>query len=209
MGVYVGELDDLRRYVGRVFGREEAFDRHFFDDKYQREDPFRYENSAYDELKRELVRFLLRGRRFRNLLDVGSGEGYLARHIRDNADTISLLDCSNAAVERARARVDIAGENLVGDACEMLARLPDGFCDAIVVSEMLYYVAPLPFNRYGRTLRREIVRVLEPGGRLVLVHPLGWWLHAAYRWDRRLAIVRRVTLKTYRSVEALALERRV
>lgn len=82
----------------------------------------------------------LQGRRARHLLDVGCGEGFLARHLRLHAERISLVDISAAAVERARARVEVAGEDHVGDALTVLRGLPSGEYDAIVISELLYWL---------------------------------------------------------------------
>lgn len=207
LGVYVGDLSDYGRYAAALVGRKAPFGREFFEAKYERPDPFGYEGSGYDELKRNMVRYGLGGRRYRRLLDVGSGEGFLAAHVADRAERVDLLDCAAAAVARARARVRLAGEDLVGDAVEVLAALEAGSRDAIVVSEVLYYVALSPLAGYGRSLRDQLVRVLEPGGRLVLIHPVPWLLHRPYRRDRRLRLAARASLQTFRSVELVAFDR--
>ncbi|MDC0723652.1 class I SAM-dependent methyltransferase [Nannocystis bainbridge] len=206
LGVYLGDLRDFGHYLRQLWN-ESGFGQAFFDAKYERVDPWGYAASRYDELKRAMAAYGLQGRRARHLLDVGCGEGFLARHLRAHGERISLVDISAAAVERARARVEVAGEDHVGDALTVLRGLRSGEYDAIVISELLYYLAPFPFSRYGRALRREVMRVLAPGGLLVLVHPYSALLHAAYRWHPGMALRAHARLKTRRSVTMLALEK--
>lgn len=180
--------------------------RRFFDAKYASVDPWGYENSPYDELKRAMIRYGLGGRHFAHLLDLGSGEGFVAQYVSSQADRISLADISAVAVARARQRLQAPGDDHVGDALSLMRELPDSYCDALVLSEILYYLTPWPMSRYGRELREQVVRVLAPGGRLVLLHPYGW-LHALYRWTPRLRVVVRAALKTRRRVSMLALDK--
>ncbi len=208
LGVYVGDLADVTRYLLRLTGREDAFDQRFFDEKYAWVDPFGYGGTPYDELRRSLVRYGLGLRRWGHLCELGAGEGFLALGYRDLCERATLNDLSAKALERARRQVGHAGDDLAGDAVESLRRLGDATVDAMVIAEILYYVAPVPFSRYGLALRREVARVLRPGGRLVLLHPFGPVLHAAYRHGRDFAVASRIELRTTRSVEMLALERR-
>lgn len=205
LGFYLGDLRDLGEYARQLW-RGDGFGRTFFDAKYAAVDPWGYENSPYDELKRALVRYGLGGRRFEHLLDLGSGEGVVAKFVEDRAARISLADLSAVAVARARQRLQVPGDDHVGDALSLLRELPESYCDAIVISEMLYYLAPLPMTRYGRELRDQVVRVLAPGGRLVLLHPYGW-LHALYRRTSSLRVAARAELATRRKVSMLALDK--
>lgn len=207
-GLYVGDLSDVTRYLLRLTGREDAFDRRFFDEKYAWVDPFGYGGTPYDELRRALVRFGLGLRAWDHLCELGAGEGFLALGYRDLCARATLNDLSPAALERARRRVGRPGDDHVGDAIDALRTIPDASIDAMVIAEILYYVAPIPFSRYGLTLRREVARTLRPGGRLVLLHPYGAVLHAAYRHGRDFTVASRLDLRTTRSMEMLALTRR-
>lgn len=206
--MYLGDLDDLSRYLRRLVGREDAFNRAFFDAKYEWVDPFGYGGTPYDELRRTLVRYGLGLGHWPHILEVGAGEGFLAAGFGPLCDRASLNDLSATALGRARTLVDRPGDDLPGDAVESLRRVPEGDVDALVIAEILYYVAPIPFSRYGRALRDEVARALRKGGRLVLLHPFGPLLHAAYRLDGRFRVVTRVSLRETRALELLALERR-
>ena len=93
----------------------------------------------------------------RRLLEVGPGPGELSERIADELGTaVVAVDVSERMVELARARgVDAR----VGDVQHL--ELEDAAVDLVVAAWMLYHVPDL-----DRGLR-EIVRVLEPGGRLV------------------------------------------
>lgn len=207
LGFYLGDLSDTKHYVKLWLGLSEPFDTKHFEERYASEDPFNYEKSPYDELKRQLVRFGFGEEHRGRLLDVGSGEGYLAAHIRDRFDEIDLLDASAAAVGRARERTDKPGRNLPGDLLDILPTLEPASYDAIVVSEVFYYLGPMPLGRKDRLIRTSLARALKPGGRLVLVHPLPQLYHATWRRDPRFSIEGKAILNTGRNVEMLALNR--
>lgn len=207
LGLYLGDLSDTKHYVKLWLGISEPFDTKHFEERYEKKDPFNYEKSPYDELKRQLAAFGFGEEHRQRLLDIGSGEGYLAAHIRDRFDSIDLLDASEAAVERARDRVDRPGFDYPGDLLKVLPTLDAGAYDGVVVSEVFYYLGPVPFGRKDRLIRSAIARAMKPGGRLVLVHPLPQLYHATWRRDPRFSIEGRAVLNTGRNVEMLALNR--
>ena len=208
-GVYVGDLSDLGSYVKRLLGRDDAFGREHFDAKYEYLDPFEYNGTPYHELERSLAAYGLGNLKVKHLLDVGCGEGQMAAHLRDRVERITLVDISPEAVRRARERLgDDGGQDLPGDALDVLRGLPTGAYDAMIISEIMYFAAPNPFSAYGRALHDEVVRVLAPGGRLVLMHGSAAVVHLLYRLSPRFERARRVAMKTFRSVEMLALTRK-
>lgn len=208
LGVYVGDLSDVGSYIKRVLGSDNAFGKAHFDAKYEYLDPFEYNGTPYHELERSLAAYGLGRMRPKHLLDVGCGEGQLAAHLRDRVERFTLVDISAEAVRRARERLgDDGGEDRPGDALEVLRGLPTGAYDAMIISEILYFAAPNPFSSYGRALHDEVVRVLAPNGRLILMHGSAAVVHLLYRLSPRFGSARRVALKTFRSVEMLALDR--
>lgn len=100
----------------------------------------------------------------KQILDVGSGAGQIARHLLRYADrdaTLTCVDLSHEMLCRARNRLkDDRPRHVVAD----MARLPfaDGSFDTVTCGYVLEYV---PDPRIGL---REFARVLRPGGRILL-----------------------------------------
>jgi SAM-dependent methyltransferase len=97
-------------------------------------------------------------------LEVGCGEGRVARDLAQRGHTVVALDGSPTLTAMAAA-TDPGGRYVVGDA----AALPfgDGRFDIVVAYNSLMDVADMPASV------REASRVLEPGGRLCVcvTHP--------------------------------------
>src|SRR5690242_2903619 len=108
-------------------------------------------------------KFDLRGAK--QILDVGSGAGQIAKHLLKYADPgthITCCDLSPEMLRRARTRIkDNAPDHVAAD----LAKLPfaDGSFDCVTCG---YVLEHLPEARLGLS---EIARVLMPGGRLLLL----------------------------------------
>jgi ubiquinone/menaquinone biosynthesis C-methylase UbiE len=107
--------------------------------------------------------FDLRG--CRRILDAGCGDGRYTRHILRRADSgalISAFDLSCRMLVRARRRLK---QSRVQHVSADLTRLPyaDGFFDAVVCGWVLEH---LPDPRPGL---RELARVLQPGGKMLLM----------------------------------------
>jgi len=113
---------------------------------------------------------LFRARKFdlrgaRRILDVGSGAGQIAKHLLKYADPTADLTCSDLSCEmlrRARNRLKSDRPRFV---VADLTQLPfaDGAFDCVTCGYVLEHV---PDPRLGL---QEISRVLQPGGRLLLL----------------------------------------
>ncbi len=206
-GIYLGDFADAKRHVKLWLGLGDPFGVDHFETLYKKPDPWNYERSSYDLVKRQVVEFALGAEQYQRAFDVGSGEAHLAAHLRSHFTSIDLLDAAESALERARARVGLPGQNLAGDLRKSLAALAPGAYDLCLFSEVLYYFAPIPWGPLDRELRHAVARALRPGGRLVLVHPLAFFYHRGWRADPRFTFVRAVTLGAGRKVEVLVLER--
>lgn len=101
----------------------------------------------------------------RRVLDVGCGEGQVARHL-------AALGIEVVGVDPTRSQIDVARERGGGPwyARARADALPcaDAAFDTVLVCLALEHVDPF------ETAIREVARVLQPGGRLVLLlcHPL-------------------------------------
>ena len=113
---------------------------------------------------------LLRVRRFdlrgaRQILDVGSGAGQIAKHVLKYADRDARLTCFDLSLEmmrRARNRLKSASpQHLVAD----LTRLPfaDGAFDCVTCG---YVLEHLPDAKSGLS---ELARVMRPGAKMLLL----------------------------------------
>jgi ubiquinone/menaquinone biosynthesis C-methylase UbiE len=101
----------------------------------------------------------------RATLDLGCGEGRVARDLRDRGHSVTGVDSAPTLV-RAAEKADPEGTYLVADAATL--PLDDGSFDLVVAYNSLMDIEDMP----GAV--REAARVLEPGGRLCVcvTHPI-------------------------------------
>lgn len=110
------------------------------------------------------------------ILDVGCGDGVLASWLAQGGARVTGLDASSDMIAAARRRAKAAGvevDLVEGDAGDL--PFPAGHFDCVVS------VATLCFVDDPRPTIREMVRVLEPGGQLILGELGRWNLWAAQR----------------------------
>jgi predicted TPR repeat methyltransferase len=103
----------------------------------------------------------LRGRkRFKNVLELGCGEGNLANALSVFADRVTGYDISENALARARQRYPHI-EFRQGDLLDVVRRpeVVDGYFDLVVVAEVLYY---LPTDAERREAIAGIARIGVP-----------------------------------------------
>ena len=151
-------MDRLER---RAAGRARQFDR-MYDD---RDDPWSFDGSFYEERRRALVLASLGCRRYGRALEIGCADGRLTDSLLERCDSVVALDTSHRAVTAARARAPGA----VVEQGMAPVDLPAGPFDLVLLSEVGYFLTPLELVA---TLRR-CEASLAPGGELVLCH----WQH--------------------------------
>lgn len=108
-------------------------------------------------------KFDLAGRQ--RILDVGSGAGQILKHLLKYADRDARLtgfDLSHEMLKRARRRIESNRPDLVTADLTMLP-FQDAAFDCVTCG---YVLEHLPDPRPGLT---ELARVLEPGGRMLLI----------------------------------------
>ena len=94
--------------------------------------------------------------------DIGAGTGFVTAGIAPLVKTVHVLDGSGGMLEIARQKL-AAFENLVFQEADGLSLpLPDSSVDAAFANMYLHH-CPVPLDAI-----REMVRVLRPGGRLVI-----------------------------------------
>ncbi len=194
MATQVGERWWPEKHFERLYGRSS--------------DPWNCTKSAYESLKLErTLGAACEGSPPSPILEIGCGEGLLTAKLGDLGCTVTAIDISATAVERARRRcARHAGVNvLAGDA---RVGLPPGPFRTVVMSEVLYY---LGHGRARRVACAGITKEMQNGSRVVVVGP---WpasrtIEKELRADPALCLVREdVHLDRGRSYAITIYERR-
>lgn len=126
----------------------------FWDRNARRYDGFmRKDAAAYEELY-ELLRPVVR---HKNVLELATGTGLIAKNIADAADHIEATDASPEMIDQARQG---SHSSKVWFSVQDMFHLPyaDGSFDVVIVSNALHIVP------YPEAALREMGRVLRPGG---------------------------------------------
>ncbi|MBU2340895.1 MAG: nodulation S family protein [Alphaproteobacteria bacterium] len=116
--------------------RQARFDQLFADDP----DPWDIDTSDYERGKREAVLAALGERRFERLLEVGCAGGALTERLVERANSIVALDVSTKALELSSRRLH-RFECVEFVAAEVPSYWPDGQFDAVILSEVLYFLS--------------------------------------------------------------------
>ncbi len=155
----------------------------------ERDDPWAYETSPYEEAKYDATLGALPRPRYASALEIGCSIGVLTERLAARCGRLLALDGAARALEHARARCRALGHVRFQERT-VPASFPDGLFDLVLLSEVGYYLSPPDLNR----LRERLVQHLGPGGHLVLVHWLapvpgcaltGDEVHASFLADAR------------------------
>jgi excisionase family DNA binding protein len=98
------------------------------------------------------------------LVDLGAGDGYLARAVASSVDTVIAVDISGAMISELRKKAVGEGirniQTIVSDACDV--PLEDNSVDIVCANMFLHHIEePV-------TVVREMSRILKPGGSVFL-----------------------------------------
>ncbi len=104
--------------------------------------------------------------------DVGGGTGFIASGLAPLVSKVYVLDGSPKMLEIAKRNLQAFGNLEFREADGLALPLPDGSLDAVFANMYLHHT-PEPAAAI-----REMVRILRPGGRLVITdmdtHPYAW-----------------------------------
>lgn len=132
--------------MGEAPGERQArFDRLFADDP----DPWDIDTSPYERGKREAALAALGERRFTRLLEVGCAGGALTERLVECADSIIAVDVSTKALQLSSRRLNrFDCVELV--AAEVPSYWPHGKFDAVILSEVLYFLGAEEIREVAR-----------------------------------------------------------
>lgn len=144
----------------------------------KREDPFSYSSEPYEIGRLEALDAALGAGRLGRVLELACAEGHFTERLARRSGSVTALDISAVAIERARRRAPAAhfeeGDLLVWEPAEAAF-------DAIVVAEVLYYLDRPGVKAEFEELFPRIVGWLRPGGGLVMSHAFAGEVELAHR----------------------------
>jgi SAM-dependent methyltransferase len=129
------------------------------------EDPWSFSTSPVERERYDRLLASLEGRRYGKLLEIGCSIGVLTGDLAGLAETVVAVDCSEAALARARER-NAEHANVTFERRLLPWEFPDEWFDCIVLSEVAYFWSESDFAE----ARERIARHLSPGGDLVIAH---------------------------------------
>ena len=142
----------------------------YFDAKYAGSpDPWDFAGSPYEAAKYAATLAALPRGRYRRALELGCSVGVLTEKLAGRCDELLAVDAAAAAVESCRDRCREL-KNVAAEVAVLPGDWPAGTFDLLVASEVCYYWSDADFA----AARSKMLRSLEPGGHLLLVH---WTVH--------------------------------
>ena len=117
-------------------GRHRTFDDLFANDP----DPWNFETSAYEAIKRRETLAMLHSDRCPRAIEVGCANGVLTAQLADVCEKILAVDVSANALRHAARRVAPL-DNVELLHAEVPREWPEGTFDLIVLSEILYFLS--------------------------------------------------------------------
>lgn len=129
-------------------------------------DPWGVRDSDYERRKYDATLRALPRPRYDSLLELGCGIGVLTEDLMRRAERVTGVDVSAEALRQARARLGPAVTLVLG---ELPDAWPQGRYDAVVISEVLYFLSAEEIAACARLAVRDAV----PGADCLLVNWTG------------------------------------
>jgi predicted TPR repeat methyltransferase len=164
--------------------------RSFMDSLWERGDFWDIETSEYERDRCSRLLGMIEGKRYRRVLEIGCGAGYLTRRLAPLAEQIVALDISQAAIDRARAQgggtaaVDFRVANIMD-----YKPRADGPWDLVVFSDTMCYLGWLYPCFDVAWVAVQLFEATRDGGQLLLANSMDegedWlmrpWIIRTYR----------------------------
>jgi len=145
----------------------------------KREDPFSYSTDPYETSRLDALEGALGPGPAGRVLELGCAEGHLTQRLARHAASVTSVDISAVAIERARLRAPSAAF-FEGDILTWAPSGPAAF-DVVVVAEVLYYLDRAGVAAEFEELFPRIAGWIRPGGRLLMSHAFAGDAELAHR----------------------------
>ena len=158
--------------IDRKASNEKA--RAFFEDLWNRGDPWNFESSEFEDHKYERQLALLTSRRYKYALEIGCGAGSFTRRLSTVADRVLALDIATNAITQAQQNMidSRSVEYRVANIMEFNLR-EHGPWDLVVLSETIYYLGWLYSFFDLAWMASELFEMTSSGGELLMANTRG------------------------------------
>jgi SAM-dependent methyltransferase len=144
----------------------------FFESLWGQGDPWELESSEFEQRKYDREIRILKGRRYRNVLEMGCGAGAFTLRLDAISDRLLALDVSPTAISRAREAGLEHAEFRVQNVIEFDPR-NEGPWDLMVLNEIVYYLGWL-YTFFDVTwFAAELFNSTRIGGELLMANTRG------------------------------------
>lgn len=133
------------------------------------DDPWNYESTPDDRLRKSILLSELPQRNYRNVLDIGCGQGFLTRDLP--GVSVTGIDISNEAIHKAKGLQSDRLSFQQASLFDFPGKL-DGPFDLVVITGVLY---PQYVGRALNLVYHIVDNLLIEGGILVSVHIDSWY----------------------------------
>lgn len=132
-------------------------------------DPWKYENSQDDQLRKHLLLSELPSKNYSRVLDIGCGQGFITRDLP--GDSIIGVDVSSEAIKHAKKYEDERISFMQCSIFELNNKLHDKF-DLIIITGVLY---PQYIGDSLNLVYIIIDNLLKENGIIISVHINSWY----------------------------------
>lgn len=142
---------------------------HELDEWHRDDDPWGYESSQDDRLRKAILLSELPQRHYRNVLDIGCGQGFLTRDLP--GDAVTGIDISGEAIQKAQKLQNDRLSFRQASLFELTSTVAGPF-DLVVITGVLY---PQYIGRALNLVYHIVDGMLADDGLLVSVHIDAWY----------------------------------
>jgi predicted TPR repeat methyltransferase len=148
------------------------------DNWHEKADPWGYEASPDDLMRKEILLSEVPSGRYERVLDIGCGQGFITRDLP--GESILGVDISEAAINHAKQTAAPHISYLASDLFNLPRHLGAQQFDLVVITGVMY---PQYIGHGSELVKMIVDSLLKRGGVLVSVH-ISDWYRSRFRYPR-------------------------